>query len=220
MLRRIITGFGANLFGQGVTIVIQIFSLPLFLFYWDMPTYGSWVVLSALPAFLSMADGGMVQAAGNRMTMAMGRGDGAEANRIFHSALVFMLCVCGVLGVLLTPVALWAPLPDGPTMDKRIALAALLGVVLATFFGGLSDALFKSTGRYAVGTMLGDSVRLAEWAGNITGLILFRSFAGVAICGLLARAWRAPAFAPGSPKEGITASLGGPSRPTKRRSPP
>jgi hypothetical protein len=57
----------------------------------------------------------------------------------------------------------------------------------ATFFGGLSDALFKSTGRYAVGTMLGDSVRLSEWAGNIAGLILFRSFAWVAICGLFAR---------------------------------
>jgi hypothetical protein len=31
------------------------------------------------------------------------------------------------------------------------------------------------------------SVRLAEWAGNIVGLMLFRSFAGVAVCGLVAR---------------------------------
>ena len=86
MLRRIISGFGSNLFGQLVTILIQILSLPIFLYYWDMSTYGSWLVLSALPSFLSMADVGMVQAAGNKMTMAMGRGEVAEANRIFQSA--------------------------------------------------------------------------------------------------------------------------------------
>jgi hypothetical protein len=68
MLRRIISGFGSNLFGQLVTILIQILSLPIFLYYWDMSTYGSWLVLSALPSFLSMADVGMVQAAGNKVT--------------------------------------------------------------------------------------------------------------------------------------------------------
>ncbi|HUB65512.1 MAG TPA: hypothetical protein VL996_13905 [Methylocella sp.] len=187
MLRRIISGFVANGFGQAVTIFIQIFSLPIFLFYWDMATYGWWILLSTLPAFLSMADVGLVQTAGNKMTMAMGRGDVPEANRIFHSALVFMLLVCGVLGGLLTPVALWGPLPDYVTDDKRIALVAILGSVLVTFFLALAEWLFKSTGRYATGTVLSDSARLAEWGGNIGGVILFRTFAGVAVCGFLAR---------------------------------
>jgi|SRR5664279_426301 len=187
MLRRIISGFGSNLFGQLVTILIQILSLPIFLYYWDMSTYGSWLVLSALPSFLSMADVGMVQAAGNKMTMAMGRGEVAEANRIFQSAQMVMVLVCGALGILLTPLALLGPLPDFIRPDERVALLALLCVILVTLFGGLADSVFKATGRYAQGTLLMHSVRLAEWAGNIVGLILFRSFAGVAICGLVAR---------------------------------
>ena len=79
MIRRIISGFGANAFGQTVSIVIQLFSLPLFLYYWDTSTYGAWLILSAVPAYLTMADVGMVNAAGNKMTMALGRSDTAEA---------------------------------------------------------------------------------------------------------------------------------------------
>jgi len=187
MMRRIISGFGANAYGQGVTIIIQVFSLPLFLAYWDASTYGSWLMLSALPAFLSMADVGMVSAAGNKMTMAVGRADIAEANRVFQSAQLFMMLVCGTLAVLMTPAALFGPLPDFISMDQRIALAALLLEVLVALLGGLPEAVFKATGRYALGMLLSQSVRLCEWGGYILGLILFHTFAGVAICGLLVR---------------------------------
>jgi len=75
MRRRLIAGMGASTFGLGINIAIQLLSLPLFLQHWDTSTYGAWLVLSAIPAYLSMADVGMVTAAGNKMTMAMGGGD-------------------------------------------------------------------------------------------------------------------------------------------------
>lgn len=187
MLRRIISGFGANAFGQMVSIVIQLLSLPLFLLYWDTSTYGAWLILSAVPAYLSMADAGMVSAAGNKMTMAMGRSDTAEANRVFQSAFLFMAVVCSALAVLVTPLALLSPLPWSVSLDERVALAALFYQVLLALFGGLSEAVFRATGRYATGAMLSESVRLAEWGGSALGLILFHSFAGVALCGLLVR---------------------------------
>jgi len=146
------------------------------------------LLLSALPAYLSMADVGMVAAAGNKMTMAVGRSDVAEANTVYQSAQLFMTIMCGSLGAVLTPAVLFLPLPDYMTMDKRIALAALLCDVLLTLYGGLSEAVFKATGRYPVGTVLSQIVRLGEFAGFMTGLILFRSFAGVALTGLAARA--------------------------------
>jgi len=73
MKRRIIAGMGANSFGMAITIGIQLISLPLFLHYWNTSTYGVWLMLSAIPAYLSMADVGMVTAAGNRMNMAADR---------------------------------------------------------------------------------------------------------------------------------------------------
>ena len=50
--------------------------------------------------------------------------------------------------------------------------------------GGLSEAVYKSSGRYALGTNLSNLVRLGEWTGNVLGLISFGTFAAVAIGGL------------------------------------
>lgn len=187
MKRRIIAGMGANSFGMAISIGIQLLSLPLFLHYWDTSTYGVWLMLSAIPAYLSMADVGMVTAAGNKMAMAMGGGDAAEANRIFQSAQMFMSIVCGSLALLVVPLVLWAPLPGLETMGQRVALSAMSVGILAALFGGLSEAAFKSTGRYPTGTMVGNYVRLAEWLGSMLGLVLWGSFAGVALSGLAMR---------------------------------
>jgi O-antigen/teichoic acid export membrane protein len=125
MMRRIISGFGANAFGQVIGIIIQFLSLPLFLLYWDASTYGSWLVLSAVPTYLSLADVGMVSASSNKIIIALGRSDSAEANRVFQSVQLFMIIVCGSFALLVTPVALFAPLPWSLSLDKRIALVAL-----------------------------------------------------------------------------------------------
>jgi O-antigen/teichoic acid export membrane protein len=186
LLLRIIRGVGANAFSQIVTILIQLTSLPLFLHYWDASTYGSWLLLSALPAYLSISDFGMVGAANNKMTMAIGRKDLTEANNVFQSAQLFLTTVCGSLAAIMTLAILFIPMPGVMSMDKRVALLALSWGILFGQFGGLSDAAFFATGRYATATMLGQTVRVAEWAGWIIGLILFRSFAGVALTGLFA----------------------------------
>lgn len=187
MMRRIVAGMGANSFGMAITIGTQLLSLPLFLYYWDAATYGTWLVLSAIPAYLSMADVGMVTAAGNKMTMANGNGDTAQANRVFQSAQLFMALVCGLIALVALPITLLAPLPGLTSVDQRLALAALSLGVLCALFGGLTEAVFKSTQRYATGTMLGNFARLAEWIGAMAGLALDGSFAAVAIGGLLAR---------------------------------
>ncbi len=187
MRRRIIAGIGANSFSMATSIGIQIVSLPLFLLYWNTAIYGKWLMLSAIPAYLSMADVGMVTAAGNKMTMAMGKGDLAETNKIFQSAQLFMTIVCGSVALLTLPIILFSPLPWLQTNDQRVALAALCLGVLVALFGGLSEAVFKSSGRYAMGTMLGNCVRVGEWLGYMIGLVLVGSFAAVALCGLAVR---------------------------------
>ena len=188
MLRRMLLGVGANAFGQIVTILIQLLSLPIFLTYWNATVYGTWLLLSALPAYLSMADIGMTSVAGNIMTMSMGRGEIDAANEVFQTAQLFMTIICGALFIIVTPLTLLWPMPDYVTADMRIALLALLYDVLFSLIGGLSDAVFKASGRYPLGAMLGQLSRLLQWSGFIVGLILFRSFSGVAIVGCLARA--------------------------------
>ena len=187
MKRRIIAGMGANSFGMAISIGIQLVSLPLFLHFWDTSTYGVWLMLSAIPAYLSMADVGMVTAAGNKLTMAMGKGDLVEANRVFQSAQLFMILVCGLIALIALPVIFFAPLPFLQSADMRMALSALCLGVLIALFGGLAEAVFKSTKRYAAGTMLSNYVRLGEWLGYIAGLVMLGSFAAVALGGLAGR---------------------------------
>jgi O-antigen/teichoic acid export membrane protein len=188
MKRRIIAGMGANSFGMAITVFIQLVSLPLYLHYWNTSTYGVWLMLSAIPAYLSMADVGMVTAAGNKMNIAIGKGDFPEANRVFQSAQMFMMIVCCSLALLILPIIFFAPLPGLQSIDHRIALLALCaGVLVTLIFGGLSEAIFKSTERYVIGTMLSNYVRLGEWLGGMVGLITVGSFAAVAIGCLLVR---------------------------------
>jgi len=187
MKRRIIAGMGANSFGMAITIVIQLVSLPLFLHYWDISTYGVWLMLSAIPAYLSMADVGMVAAAGNKMTMSMGDGNVHEANRTFQSAQMFMTIVCCSLALLVVPLVLWAPFTGLDTMDRRVALLALSAGVLLSLFSGLTETLYRSTGRYAIGAVLGNLVRLCEWLGSLLGLMLVGNFAAIALGSLAAR---------------------------------
>lgn len=188
MLRRVIAGMGANSFGMAISIAIQLVSLPLFLHYWDTATYGNWLILSAIPAYLSMADVGMVTAAGNKMTMALGRGDSREAKRVFQSAQLFVAVVCSGIAMVAVPLALFAPFPGIDGSDMRLALVALSISTLLALCGGLSEAVFKATQRYAMGTMLGNLTRLAEWLGMMLGLALYGSFAAVALGGLVLRA--------------------------------
>ena len=187
MKRRVIAGMGANSFGMAITIGIQLASLPLFLYFWDIGTYGKWLVLSAIPSYLAMADVGMVTAAGNKMTMAIGKKDEVGANQIFQSAQVFMAGVCGILAFFVLLIIFFAPMPWVETMDQRVALEVMsLGVIVA-LIGGLSDAAFRATERYAFGTMLGNYVRLGEWLGSIVALALVGSFAAVALGGFIMR---------------------------------
>jgi O-antigen/teichoic acid export membrane protein len=134
-----------------------------------------------------MADVGMVTAAGNKMTMAMGKGDLRETNKIFQSAQLFMATVCGSLALLVVPLILWMPFPGMETLDRRVALIALVIGVLLSLFGGLTEAVFKSTQRYAAGTMLGKYVRLGEWLGQMISVAVEGSFAIVALSGLAVR---------------------------------
>ena len=184
LYKRLLAGMGANSLGMAITIGIQLVSLPLFLAHWDAATYGSWLLISALPAYLSMADVGMVAAAGNRMIMAVGAGKAASANGIFQSAQVFMACVCLGLAVIACPIIWWSPWPQGATDDQRLALMAMSIGVLIALFGGLSEQVFKATQRYATGTLFANLIRVSEWIGSMVGLVLIGSFTAVAFGGL------------------------------------
>ncbi|PZP34338.1 MAG: hypothetical protein DI603_05095 [Roseateles depolymerans] len=188
MRARVLRAVGAHSFGMALTIAIQLLSLPLFLSLWDARTYGIWLMLSAVPSYLAMSDVGMVTVAGNRMMMALGRGDACEANRVFQSAQVFMAGTCLVACLAVTLLVWWLPMPSGQVADGRAAVLMLSLAVLMALFGGLSEQVYRATSRSASAALAGNLCRLVEWLGSIGGLLLGGSFAAVALGALLGRA--------------------------------
>lgn len=184
LVRRVIASTGSNAYAQAVTIGIQLVSLPLYLSRWDVATYGHWIALSALPSYLAMADVGMVTAAGNRMTMLIGEGSLRLANQVFQSALAFVLAVCGAAMLLvLAAAAAW----PGDATSTRLAVVLLSAAVVAALVGGLPEAIYKATHRYALGAALANTTRLLEWLGGLIGLWWFGDFVAVALGALAAR---------------------------------
>lgn len=187
VLRRIVAAFGAHSFGQAINIFIQLASLPLFLSKWDTATYGIWLLLSAMPSYLSMADGGLVTAAANKLSMAYAQNQIEVANRVFQSTLCFILATCSLVWVAVFVAIFYIEIPGVSETDRKIALLCLATSVLVAQFNGLAETIFRAEGRHAQGIMMGNISRLLEWTGLITGLFLFGTLTGVAATGLLLR---------------------------------
>jgi O-antigen/teichoic acid export membrane protein len=183
---RLIAGTGAGIFGQAVTAGIQLLSLPLFLHFWDTARYGKWVMLSAVPAYFAMSDGGLIPVAANKINMLHAGGDTKGANAVFQSALGLVLAAIALLGSLagITLAFIGDEVLDA---ESRIALWLMIVNTLLSLFGGLFDAGFRAFGNYAQGVMYANGIRILEFLGFCIGLALGGTFITVALGALAGR---------------------------------
>jgi O-antigen/teichoic acid export membrane protein len=188
LARRVLAGMGANASGQVVTFLTQLASVPLFLHFWPVEQYGQWLLLSAIPAYLSLSDLGITSVAMNRMTMLSAQGHHAQSNAVFHSALVMTAATTLAL-FFISLAATW--LLDIATLllpQARQTLTALIAAALLNVLCGLIDAVFRASDRFVVGTYLISLGRLLEWVGGMLGLLLTGTMLAVALGFLAARA--------------------------------
>lgn len=165
---RLIRGFGANAFGNVVTIFIQIVSVPVFLKYWGNVTYGTWLVLTAIPSYLIMSDLGFGSVAANEMTMQVARGDRENALRTFQSTWTLLLAVSALVSVValgvvsLLPIGRWIHSTTISDVDVGLIVLAFVLQVIFTLQGTLLGAGFRCEGDYALGTIYSNLTRAAE----------------------------------------------------------
>lgn len=168
ILQRILQGFGANLYGQGVVILIQLAGVPILLHAWGVELYGEWLMLSAIPAYLSMTDLGFSQSAGNDMTARAGRGDIVGMLSVFQSLaiLVYLTAALGLILVGLLVAVLpfhdWLDLSSLSAADSRWILWLLAAEVLVKLTDGVNHAGYRANGDYAFHTSLYYSTLLGQ----------------------------------------------------------
>jgi O-antigen/teichoic acid export membrane protein len=175
---RLLKGTGAQAFGQGVQIFIRLAEVPLLLVFWGTQLYGEWLMLSAIPAYLSIGDGGFAEAACRDMTMKSGAGDRQGVLAVFQSTWLLLLAVSLVAFLLAYGFAELAPLDTllgfsaMNAADTQTVLLLLVAHVLVGFQGGLLNGGFWVSGKYPTGMVLSAVTQLLEFLGLGLAVIL------------------------------------------------
>jgi len=154
VLNRILRGLGANVYGQGVVILIQLVGVPILLYYWGTRLYGEWLILFAIPSYLSRTDLGFSISAANDMSAQVSRGDRAGARAVYQSlaALVFSIALLGLLAVsalvAVAPLREWLHLSALSDREARWVLGLLAASVMVKLMDGVNHAGFRANGDY------------------------------------------------------------------------
>jgi O-antigen/teichoic acid export membrane protein len=170
VLGRLFKGLSANAFSQLVTVVVQLVGVPVLLHAWGPQVYGEWLVLVALPVYLSMTDLGFAQSAANDMTARVGRGDRTGALSVFQSLvrLVFAISIVGLAIVSFVLLNLrFLPYFRFEAIDA-VSVRWILWVLSAQVFAGLVDSVthagFRAGGEYALHVGIAAGTRLLQFA--------------------------------------------------------
>jgi O-antigen/teichoic acid export membrane protein len=190
---KLLRNLGANAYGQAITILVQLVSVPLFLHYWGVALYGEWLILSAIPAYLALSDIGFASVAANDMAMRVAKGDRQGALEVYQSIWLFISVVSVLVGCVLglviyaTPVNATFSISNISQVQTQQVLIILMVYVLGGLQGGVLNAAFRAAGRYAYGTAVANTVRLAEWAVSVVGLLLGGGVLAIAMLTLVTR---------------------------------
>ena len=179
LLKRLRNGIIAAGSEQAVNVVIQIVSVPLFLYSWGVELYGEWLLLYSLPSYLLVSDLGFSKAAVNSMTLSLAQNERVAANRYFHTCfmLIFALAVlvlCGVIIILNTFSSLneWLNLKFiGPQEVSSIFIFLTLYVLLILMVELLRGVL-SSSGSFSLAMGLVAIYRLLEFLVLVGVLLL------------------------------------------------
>jgi O-antigen/teichoic acid export membrane protein len=167
--RQFVGGASAEAYSQLVTIGAQLLVLPLMLLLWGPERYGQWLVLYAMPSFLSLADLGVANVLANHATMRLAAGDARGAEIANQTSWLMTLIVTGLLAVPMALFALLGPVEqlvhglEDPA-EARLALLLLLAGGLAVLLQGPMSGAMRAVGWYGRAVFANANVRLLEFA--------------------------------------------------------
>jgi O-antigen/teichoic acid export membrane protein len=190
---RLLRGFGATALGPLVTALIQLGSVPVFLHVWGAAKYGDWLLLSAIPSYLTLSDLGFGDASGSDMSMRVAANDRDGAVETFQSSWVLvtavslaaLLLVC--MSVWWIPWRSWLKLSSVSNLQAARVLLVLAAYVVLSQQNGVTESGYRSDGHFATGTFWIALLRLAEVVTATTVAMLNGSLLAVAFSYLLVR---------------------------------
>jgi O-antigen/teichoic acid export membrane protein len=193
-------GVVSNGIGLLITVLIQVVSVPAYLTTFGATVYGEWLVLSAIPLYLSLGDLGFASVAATQATREFAIGEVARARCTMRSAWLAVTCLSvvlfGLAGLLLglVPIGL-LPIHAIPSSDARTILLLLVGYMLTTVQSSFVEGCFRAGGRFPLGTVMASFLRLAEFVAAVLTALWTHSPVAAALALLGVRALGQVAYA-------------------------
>jgi O-antigen/teichoic acid export membrane protein len=190
---RLIRGFGATALSPVVTALIQLGSVPILLHAWGAARYGDWLLLSAIPTYLTLSDLGFGAASGSDMSMRVGANDRRGALETFQSSWVLVTAVSlaalllASLSVWWVPWQRWLKLSSVSTPQAATILLVLAAYVVVAQQNGVTESGYQCDGHFAAGAFWSTILRLAEAVVTTAVVVLGGSLLAVALTYLSAR---------------------------------
>ena len=91
-------------FNQGIQVLIQILFVPIYLTFWDLNTYSEWILISTIPALLSISQLGLTSYGSNLIVILTKQNKLNKANftlqNIIYFTSLFVLIVASIILIL------------------------------------------------------------------------------------------------------------------------
>ncbi|WP_438333826.1 lipopolysaccharide biosynthesis protein [Edwardsiella tarda] len=167
MYKRIINGVIASFYGQGVTLIFQFLSVPLFISAWGVERYGEWLTIFAIPMTLVMLDFGFFSILGNKISYAIQDNNLKLAQGIINSVGISIFIIYIIL--------ISAVLMFGELFNFNIRLTILIPLLTYSMMVLLANFIvnvFRANREFHIGSLLSNTARLVENIFVIVSLIL------------------------------------------------
>ena len=168
--RRLVLGLLSSWISKVASSLIQLIQIPFFLHFWSEFVFGNWIVLNAIPSYLSFSNIGFGSVAGNEMTMSEARGDRETSLRVFQSCwwLIFWVMLATSIVVaaalFLIPVSTLLNVRYISEHDCRLIVAYLGFSVLLGQFEQLLQSAYRSVSRNPYGSLIKSCMSVAAFA--------------------------------------------------------
>lgn len=191
--QRFISNFLANGYGQIVNVVVQFVAVPIYIKYWGVGVYGEWIVLSTIPTYFALAEGGFSTVAANELGVLVARGDNLGIRRILDSLFGFLLFICGVLSAILVATSMLVPWPtvlglkETARPDAAWVILWLGFYMVASLLANIFNASYRAASAYARGMFWQTTLRLIEFIVTMILLVGGRSMVELAFAWFVTR---------------------------------
>jgi O-antigen/teichoic acid export membrane protein len=175
---RLIRGAQAQTASHVVRVIVQVGGVAVLASTWGLNLYGEWLILSAVPNYLTFSDVGLFSAASTDMVLRHARDDREGALRVFQAVSTGVTILFAGLAVVLIAVAAGAPLTSWLNLSTISELEAswvlvALGLgILVTSYAGVLWGGFACEGRYGAGGAAIAGILLADFLSLATVVLL------------------------------------------------